>query len=426
MAEVDWPRRATSTGRACCGVGCGGIRAGSTPSDREVGLALEVDASALWSSRHYASHRQPHLAVLGGSPWIEIQDVRTRSLGLAPAGDFREGAVGGFSDGGGAVPARFRKSIKLAPGVKLNVNKKSVSLTAGTRGAHYTVSSTGRRTKSFGVPGSGVSYRSTSTARTQSSSRRRTAAPAGRVPTPSAKPLKPGLFSPKAEKVLHRALLVADRHGPFSVWGPQIDAACSDSRFAVAAHAMGGLIGLAEHPEWAVPHLAAVFATGVNPERDPFIVKYVGAVGQTLSVGGLPLAIPLSRELVGILLTAAYFQGGQADRAGEVAQALPDTAVCRLVRTDLALERHLPAEAVTLTDRLTNTDDVTALSLALRAQALREVGQLDAAIEVTKEALRFPSRASAARLRAKARTRPRLSVRRSYNKGANGVRKDPR
>jgi hypothetical protein len=56
---------------------------------------------------------------------------------------------------------RFRRSIKVAPGLKLNVNKKSVSLTAGKRGAHVTVNTKGQRTTSVGAPGTGLSYRST-------------------------------------------------------------------------------------------------------------------------------------------------------------------------------------------------------------------------------------------------------------------------
>lgn len=52
---------------------------------------------------------------------------------------------------------RIRKSIKIAPGVKLNLNKKSASLSVGPKGAHYTVSSNGSRTKTVGLPGSGVS-----------------------------------------------------------------------------------------------------------------------------------------------------------------------------------------------------------------------------------------------------------------------------
>ena len=39
---------------------------------------------------------------------------------------------------------RFRKSVKVAPGVKLNLNKKSTSVTFGGKGAPGTVSSTGK------------------------------------------------------------------------------------------------------------------------------------------------------------------------------------------------------------------------------------------------------------------------------------------
>jgi hypothetical protein len=53
---------------------------------------------------------------------------------------------------------RFRKSIKIAPGVRLNLNKKSTSVTFGSKGAHYTLNSKGTRTSSVGIPGTGLSY----------------------------------------------------------------------------------------------------------------------------------------------------------------------------------------------------------------------------------------------------------------------------
>lgn len=56
---------------------------------------------------------------------------------------------------------RFRKSLKVAPGVKLNLNKKSASVTFGGKGAHYTVNSKGKKTVSAGIPGTGISYVST-------------------------------------------------------------------------------------------------------------------------------------------------------------------------------------------------------------------------------------------------------------------------
>jgi len=56
---------------------------------------------------------------------------------------------------------RFRKQFKIAPGVKLNVNKQSLSVTTGVRGAHATYNTKGYRTLSAGLPGTGLSYRDT-------------------------------------------------------------------------------------------------------------------------------------------------------------------------------------------------------------------------------------------------------------------------
>ena len=54
---------------------------------------------------------------------------------------------------------RFRRSIKLFPGVRWNFGKKSSSLSFGVRGAHYTVGTRGSRT-TVGIPGTGLSYTS--------------------------------------------------------------------------------------------------------------------------------------------------------------------------------------------------------------------------------------------------------------------------
>lgn len=57
---------------------------------------------------------------------------------------------------------RFRKSKKIAPGVKVNVGKKGASVTLGAKGVHHTISTSGRKTTSVGVPGTGISYVKTS------------------------------------------------------------------------------------------------------------------------------------------------------------------------------------------------------------------------------------------------------------------------
>src|ERR1039457_2456723 len=52
---------------------------------------------------------------------------------------------------------RFRRSIKILPGVRLNFGKRGISTSIGIRGAHVTVGKTGTRT-TVGLPGSGLSY----------------------------------------------------------------------------------------------------------------------------------------------------------------------------------------------------------------------------------------------------------------------------
>lgn len=56
---------------------------------------------------------------------------------------------------------RFRRSVKLFPGVRWNIGKSSSSLSFGGRGYHYTVGSRGSRT-TIGIPGTGLSYTETS------------------------------------------------------------------------------------------------------------------------------------------------------------------------------------------------------------------------------------------------------------------------
>ena len=53
---------------------------------------------------------------------------------------------------------RFRKSFKIAPGIKINLNKKSMSVTMGGKGFHHTINSSGKTTTSVGIPGTGISY----------------------------------------------------------------------------------------------------------------------------------------------------------------------------------------------------------------------------------------------------------------------------
>ncbi len=73
---------------------------------------------------------------------------------------------------------RFRRSVKLFPGIRWNFGKKSTSLSIGGRGANYTVGTSGSRT-TVGIPGTGLSYTEIH------NSHSRVAARNPRIPTPS-------------------------------------------------------------------------------------------------------------------------------------------------------------------------------------------------------------------------------------------------
>lgn len=59
----------------------------------------------------------------------------------------------------------FRKSFKIAPGIRMNVGKRGVGVSFGGRGLRYTIHSSGRRTTTVGIPGSGLSYSTTSSSK---------------------------------------------------------------------------------------------------------------------------------------------------------------------------------------------------------------------------------------------------------------------
>src|SRR5215211_2370207 len=98
---------------------------------------------------------------------------------------------------------RMRKSMKIAPGVRLSVSKSGVGASVGGRGGRYSAHSSGRRTISGGggvVPG--VSYQ-----KSVGGGGSRKGGTEAQAPAPAPiTPKKPGLFAPKGEKELYKAV----------------------------------------------------------------------------------------------------------------------------------------------------------------------------------------------------------------------------
>lgn len=58
---------------------------------------------------------------------------------------------------------RFRRTVRIAPGVRINVTKTGLGVRVGPRGAGVSLHSSGRLTASAGLPGSGLYYSETTT-----------------------------------------------------------------------------------------------------------------------------------------------------------------------------------------------------------------------------------------------------------------------
>lgn len=71
---------------------------------------------------------------------------------------------------------RFRRSVTLMPGVRVNFGLRGPSVSVGGKGFRTTFGSNGRVTRSIGIPGTGLSYVTTSGGRSRQSS-------GGRVPS---------------------------------------------------------------------------------------------------------------------------------------------------------------------------------------------------------------------------------------------------
>lgn len=56
---------------------------------------------------------------------------------------------------------RFHKSFQILPGVRLNLNKNSISVSTGIKGFRKTFSTNGKVTTSVGIPGTGLYYTDT-------------------------------------------------------------------------------------------------------------------------------------------------------------------------------------------------------------------------------------------------------------------------
>lgn len=282
---------------------------------------------------------------------------------------------------------RMRKSIKIAPGVRMNISAKSIGVSAGVRGARVSASSSGRRTTSVGIPGTGLSYVSSS------SRGSRPAKPAPRKvtrpPAPS-RPAshKPGMFSPAWEKALFKRMV--------SQKGPTYEELAEKYPEALNTISMveAMFVAFPANDEYRLKViLNGLHEAGYEPSNDTFLRAYTHDGKITLTVAeGVSAQMPISRSAIALQLAELEQARSERSRAIEIVESIEPTTMAAVSLAELYAAVGRWDDVVDLTNGVTNEDEPSTYLLMQRARALREQGYFEAAREASKEALRIRSR----------------------------------
>lgn len=281
---------------------------------------------------------------------------------------------------------RIRKSIKVAPGIRLNLSKTGIGASVGSNYGRVSVHSSGRETFATrtGIPG--ITYmRSIKTHPDDRS------APPPPPPLPDEVRLKkPGMFAPAGEKALYDAVMKQDRALARAA-GDEHDEA------RLAGYTLAGLWMMDDDPAQAMTLLRWVMDSGGEPANDPFVQRYLATNMELGLAEGVTAEFPICREAVGLSLAELLQDAGRITDAIDLVEGMEPTGHTAVSLAELYVLDGDWQQVVALTDGLANKDDATALLLTYRGVAFRETGVPDAAIEAFKLALRAPSRSARVR-----------------------------
>ena len=320
---------------------------------------------------------------------------------------------------------RFRRSMKILPGVRLTVGKSSVGISAGVRGARVSLNSSGRVTTSAGIPGSGLYWTESkslrkkkpkSTApRTVSSSRVEETIvddevyvedvytpPARVLDAPVSAPHEPAkshIFSSKEEKAL--SALFQDIYGnqaanpPALVFEKTRAVATEHPELALAMQAIQVLHGSTNEE---LQKESFALADSLWPQRDALfshelVQKYFpGITPGVMITPGIFANERYNMKALGLIYAEILQVQGNYAKALEVVEEIDSDQMTAISVADLELALLKFDDAIATTEDIENEDDATAMLLVLRGIAFREKGFFDASLECLKQAVAKKSR----------------------------------
>jgi tetratricopeptide (TPR) repeat protein len=299
---------------------------------------------------------------------------------------------------------RFRRSMKILPGIRLTVGKSSVGISAGIPGARVSLNSRGRVTTSAGIPGSGLYWtESKSIKKKRATSKSLVNAPSDlALDSPVAAPHEPAkshIFSSKEEKALSN--LFQDIYGdqaanpPAKVFEKTRAVAREHPALALAMQAVQVLHGSTNE---ALQKESFVLADQLWPQRDalfanPLVQKYfAGITPGVMITPGIFANERYNLKALGLIYAEILQVQGNYAKALEVVEAIDSDQMTAISVADLELALLKFDDAIATTEDIENEDDATAMLLVLRGIAFREKGFFDASLECLKQSVAKRSR----------------------------------
>ena len=295
---------------------------------------------------------------------------------------------------------RFRRSMTLIPGVRLNFNKNSIGISAGVPGARVSINSNGRVTKSVGLPGTGLYYTESQNLSkgTRSSKSSKMALEESQ---PQSAPPAPHFFSKKDEKAFNKFVL--------EIFNGDEESPITTKKVFELGDAL-----IAQFPGLSLPVKAVQAVHGVADEsmhertfamveeiwerRDEFVLhpitrKYLPGIRPAIQVTkGIFTPYPLNLSAIAYFYSEILQTQGKFEEALAILDTVAPDQIAAIAVADLELSLKRFSEVLETTDEITNEDDATAMLLILRGIAFREQGLFDAARESFKLALAKKSR----------------------------------
>lgn len=273
---------------------------------------------------------------------------------------------------------RFRRSMKIAPGVRLNFSKSTLGLSFGVPGARVSVNTRGEVYTSAGIPGTGL-YSVERTSLKGRKGRRKKPQPGELVEQIPA----PGFFVPREKKALYRALKAGDTEAISKVGDdfPHIKHVTEALIFPRL------LIKNTTDLDNLIKRATAIWNRRSDLEKNQLFLEYSKGFEITLKVApGVEIPMQYGLDALGLAYVEVLQLGGNFAEALIIAESLSPNQATALAVCECELQLKKWKEVLETTEDIENIDDATALLLIYRAIALREQGLYDAAIETLRRA----------------------------------------